>query len=96
MKFEIGAALLAAMALAGCTGQQGNPNGQPYATDASGMVAVSPQAVGTVAYDPYGKAPSFADMDIGSVAITPSSTPPMNFTPQAAPPAPQRPDSMSR
>jgi hypothetical protein len=96
MRFEFGAALLAAMALAGCTGLQGNPNGQPYATDTSGMVAVSPQAVGAVAYDPYGKAPSFADMEIGSAAIMPSSAPPMNFTPQGAPPAAQRPGSMSR
>ena len=89
MRFEIGAALLAAMALAGCTGPQGNPNGQPYATDTGGTIAVSPQAVGTVAYDPYGKAPSFADMDIGSAAIMPSSAPPMYVTPPSAP-APQR------
>ena len=99
MRFEIGAALLAAMALAGCTGPQGNPNGQPYATDTGGMVAVSPQAIGTVAYDPYGKAPSFADMDIGSPAINPSSVPTMSLTPPGAP-APQRmpprPGSMQR
>ncbi len=90
MRFEIGAALLAAMALVGCTGQQGNPNGQPYAADTGGMIAVAPQALGTANYDPYAKAPSFADMDIGSAAITPSPTPPMNFTPQGASPAPAR------
>ena len=96
MKFEMGAALLAVLALAGCTGLQGNPNGQPYATDPGGTVAVSPQAVGTVAYDPYGKAPSFADMDIGSAAIMPSSAPTIYVTPQGAPPAPRRPGSMQR
>lgn len=86
MRLEIGAALLAAMTIAGCTGQQGNPNGQPYAADTGGMIAVAPQALGTASYDPYAKPPSFADMDIGSVAITPSPTPPMNFTPQSASP----------
>jgi hypothetical protein len=94
MRFETGAALLAAMTLAGCMGPHGNPNGRPYATEPGGMVAVSPQAVGTATYDPYGKAPEFADIDIGSSAITPSSTPPMyapmNVTPQGPSPAPQR------
>ena len=89
MRFEIGAALLAAMALAGCSGVQGNPNGQPYAGDTGGMMAVAPQALGTVAYDPYAKAPSFADMDIGSAAITPAPTPSMNVMPP--PPARPRP-----
>jgi hypothetical protein len=88
MRFQIGAALLAAMALAGCMGPEGNPNGQPYATDPGGMIAVAPQALGAVAYDPYTKPPNFADMDIGSAAITPSPTPPMNLTPQGASPTP--------
>jgi hypothetical protein len=90
MRIEIGAALLAAMTLAGCMAPHGNPNGQAYATDPGGMVGVSPHAIGTATYDPYGKAPGFADMDIGSAAITPAPTPPMNFTPQGASPAPQR------
>ena len=94
MRFEIGAALLAAMALAGCMGPEGNPNKQAYATDPGGSVAVTPQAVGTVTYDPYGKAPSFADMDIGSAAIAPPPPPPMNLTPPSA--APRRPGSMQR
>ena len=92
MRFEIGGALLAAIALAGCMGPEGNPNKQAYATDPGGTVAVSPQAVGTVAYDPYAKAPSFADMDIGSAAIAPP--PPLNLTPPSASPAPRRPGSM--
>ena len=94
MRFEIGAALLAAMALAGCMGPQGNPNGQAYATDPGGSVAVTPQAVGTVAYDPYGKAPSFADMEIGSAAIAPPPPPPLTLTPPST--APRRPGSMQQ
>lgn len=88
MRFAIGAALLAAAALAGCMGPEGNPNGQPYATDPGGMIAMAPQTLGVVAYDPYAKPQSFADMDIGSAAITPSSTPPMNITSQGASPPP--------
>ena len=86
MRFEIGAALLAALALGGCMGPEGNPNGQPYATDTGGAIAAAPQALGTVSYDPYGKPASFADMDIGSPAITPSATPPMTVTPMGASP----------
>ena len=94
MRFEIGAALLAAMALAGCMGPNGNPDGEPYATEASGMVAVAPQALDTASYDPYGKAPDFADMTIGSSAITPAATPPMNLTTQGASPMPARPGTL--
>ena len=35
MRFSIGIALLG-LALAGCAGPEGNPNGQPYATDPGG------------------------------------------------------------
>ena len=77
MRFEIGAALLAALALGACMGPEGNPDGQPYATDPSGMIAAAPQALGTVSYDPYGKPASFADMDIGRPAITPMTVTPM-------------------
>lgn len=90
MRFQIGAALLAAAALAGCMGPDGNPNGQPYATDSGGLIAAQPQTMGVVAYDPYAKPASFADMDIGSSAITPSSTPPMNLSTQGASPTPMR------
>lgn len=94
MRFQIGATLLAAMALAGCANSQGNPNGQPYVNDKNGMMAAAPQALGTVSYDPYAKPASFADMDIGSAAITPSPTPPMNPPPLGPPPAQRRPGSM--
>ena len=90
MRFEIGAALLAAMTLAGCMGSNGNPNGQVYATETGGMVAVSPQVIGTVSYDPYGTAPNFSDMDIGTPATAPMPAASMNLTPQGASPAPQR------
>jgi hypothetical protein len=96
MRIQIGAALLAAMALAGCAGPQGNPNGTPYATDAGGTVATAPMALGTASYDPYAKAPTFADMDIGSSAITPTATPPSNVMPMGPQPAPRRPGPMPR
>jgi hypothetical protein len=91
MRFEISAVLIAAFALAGCMGPEGNPNGQSYATDTSGMIATAPQAVGKDNYDPYGKPSDFADMDIGSAAIAPSATPPMNLTTQGASPMPAHP-----
>ena len=95
MRFQIAAALLAALALAGCIGPQGNPNGQPYANDTDGQITAAPQALGTVTYDPYGKPANFADMDIGSAAITPSQTPPMNLSTQGAAPMPaMRPGQM--
>jgi len=82
MRIQIGTALLAAMVLAGCADSQGNPNHQSYATDKGGMIAVAPQALGTASYDPYAKPPNFADMDIGSPAITPATTlPPANLPP---------------
>jgi hypothetical protein len=94
MRFQIAAALLAALGLGACMGPEGNPNGQAYANDPSGQIAMAPQALGTVAYDPYGKPANFEDMDIGSSAITPSQTPPMNLTTQGASPAPMRPGQM--
>ena len=87
MRFQIGAALLAGFALAGCMGPDGNPNGQPYATETGGMVAVAPQALGTVSYDPYAKSSSFADMDIGTAATMPTA--PMNVMPMGAAPRPR-------
>ncbi|HEX4027506.1 MAG TPA: hypothetical protein VHX18_07790 [Rhizomicrobium sp.] len=89
MRFEIGAALVAALALAGCMGPDGNPNGQPYATDTGGLIATAPQALGTVSYDPYAKPPSFADMDIGSVATMPPPNLPMNVMPMSPAPRPR-------
>ena len=46
MRFPMTAVLLAACAserLAGCMGQHGNPDSQPYATEPGGAIAVKPQ-----------------------------------------------------
>ena len=97
MRFSMTAALLAACALSAfglsacANGNQGNPDHQPYATDPAGTIAVKPQFIDTASYDPYGTPPPFSDMQSGSVAITPSATPPMNMTPQGASPMPGAP-----
>jgi hypothetical protein len=83
MRFSIGIALLG-LALTGCMGPEGNPDGQPYATDPSGAIAVKPQFLGTDSYDPYGKPAPFSDMQMGEPATRPSPTPPLNLTPQGA------------
>jgi hypothetical protein len=89
MRFSMTVALLAACALSACAnGNQGNPSNQPYATDPTGAIAVKPEFVGTVSYDPYGTPPPFADMQAGSVAITPAPSPPLNLSPQGQSPAP--------
>jgi hypothetical protein len=97
MRFSMTAALLAACALTACglgacaNGNQGNPDHQPYATDPAGAVAVKPQFISTESYDPYGTPQPFSDMQVGSPAIAPSATPPMNMTPQGASPMPGAP-----
>jgi hypothetical protein len=91
MRLSIAAALLAASALAGCLGPEGNPNGQAYATDAGGTIATQPQFVGNETYDPYGKSAPFYDMTIGSAAITPAATPPLDLSTRGATPTPQGP-----
>jgi hypothetical protein len=98
MRFSIGFALLG-LALAGstltaCAGPEGNPNGQPYANEAGGAIAVKPEVLGMDNYNPYAEAKPFADMQAGQVAITPAPTPPLNLTPLGAMPAPQRPAPM--
>lgn len=84
MKWTVGAALIAAMALAGCMGPEGNPNAQPYANDAGGTAAVKPETMGKVAYDPYATPAPFSDMQAGQAAINPP--PPMPL-PVPNPPA---------
>lgn len=85
MKLAIGAALVAAMALGGCMGPQGNPDGVAYADEPGGTLAVKPQTVGTVSYDPYGTPAPFADMQAGQSAINPPAPMPM-ITPTVPPP----------
>ena len=87
MKFSVGAALLAAMALAGCMGPEGNPNGQPYTNEPGGMMAAKPETIGTVSYDPYGTPAPFADMQAGQPAINPPPPMPMPMAPANPRPA---------
>jgi hypothetical protein len=76
MRFPIIAALLATSLVGACMGPQGNPNGQPYANEPGGAIALKPQSLGAESYDPYGKPSSFADMDIGNPAINPAPASP--------------------
>ena len=69
--------LLAVLALAGCMGPAGNPNGQSYAD--SGMIAVKPVPAAAVQYDPKAEIP-----DLGAMQITP---PPNSAAPLYRPPA---------
>jgi hypothetical protein len=71
MKWYLLTAGLTALALAGC-GSEGNPNGQPYATDPGGTIAAKPQTIGTVSYQPYAKVAPFEDMKAGA-PITPNA-----------------------
>jgi len=71
MKFPI--IWLAALALAGCIGPEGNPSGQPYADQ--GMIAFKPQPAPAVTYDPNVTAPPFNDMQIGQPALNPPPPP---------------------
>ena len=51
--------LLAALALTACAGPQGNPNGQPYADQPGGMIAVRPEAAAATSYNPYATQPAY-------------------------------------
>ena len=62
-----------AILLAGCAGPDGNPNGQPYAGEPGGTIAVAPQNMGMPLYDPDAKAPPFEDMKAGGVGANQSS-----------------------
>ena len=74
MKFQIAfAALTLTFALAACMGPEGNPNGQPYASEPGGTLAVAPAANGAETYDPRKPAPPFQDMRTGA---TPPAPPP--------------------
>jgi hypothetical protein len=83
MRISIGMALLG-LALAGCAGPEGNPNGQPYANDPSGAIAVKPQFLGQDAYNPYAQPAPFEDMQAGQAVIKPAPTPPLDLTTKGA------------
>ena len=66
---------LAALALAGCMGAEGNPGGQPYADAPGGVIAVKPEPAPAVTYDPNAAPPAFDDMKIGQPALNPAPAP---------------------
>jgi hypothetical protein len=79
MKFPI--ILMAALALAGCMGPEGNPNRQPYADQ--GMVAFKPEPAPPTTYDPSATPTSFNDMQIGQPALNPPPSPAPVYRPPA-------------
>jgi hypothetical protein len=92
MRFLIPVAILAVSSLAACSsGPDGNPNGQPYADEPGGTLAVRPQFISTDSYDPYAKAAPFEDMQMGSAAVMPAPTPPLNLSPRGASSIPPNP-----
>lgn len=87
MRISMTAALLALAGLGACAhGPDGNPNNQPYADQPGGTIAVQPQMISTVSYDPYAAPKPFADMEYSAVAITPTSS--LNMPPSGAAPMP--------
>jgi len=78
--------LLAALALAACTGPAGNPGGQPYADAPGGVLAVRPEPAPAVAYNPNTVPPSFDDMQIRPAALNPLPGPPPAPPPVYSPP----------
>jgi hypothetical protein len=89
MKFEHAITLgtaAASLLLAGCMGPAGNPNGQPYANEPGGTIAVTPQNIDTATYDPYAPAAPFADMKAGGAGANQPS-PTGGRVPSAPPPA---------
>ena len=69
------ATVAGSLLLAGCMGPDGNPNGQPYAGEPGGVIAVAPQTVGVPMYDPDAKAAPFDSMKAGGAgANQPSPT----------------------
>jgi hypothetical protein len=76
MKYSALAGLFA-LVLGGCMGPDGNPDGQPYATDPGGTVAAPPSVNGVVAYNPESMAPQQADTApvMGLPPVTPTPQP---------------------
>jgi hypothetical protein len=73
MKFAIALAVVVLpIALGGCMGPEGNPNGMAYADEPGGAIAAPPQSMGTVSYDPSGPVPPFDDMKAGAVVGGPA------------------------
>jgi hypothetical protein len=73
MKYPL--CLLALLALTACAGPEGNPNGQPYAGEPGGMIAVRPEPAAAVSYDPYAVQPAYDGAQFGTPAATPMPPP---------------------
>ena len=88
---RISIVMLAGVAmLAGCMGPEGNPNGQPYANEPGGTIAVAATPVGAPTYDPGAKAAPFEDMRAGGAGAnqpSPTGEKPLN----GVPPSPGQP-----
>ena len=67
--------LLAALALCACAGPEGNPNGQPYADQPGGAMAVRPEPTPTPSYNPYAQSPNNG-MQLAPPPAMPLSPPP--------------------
>jgi hypothetical protein len=68
MKLAIAlAAVILPIALAGCMGPEGNPDGMAYADEPGGAIAAQPQNLGTVSYDPSAPVAPFDDMKASAV-----------------------------
>ena len=72
---------LTALVMSGCMGPDGNPNGQPYAGEPGGTIAVPPSDNGVVTYNPESLAPQSADtaptMGLPAAPPTPQGSPPL-------------------
>jgi hypothetical protein len=85
MKFAIAiAAVILPIALAGCMGPAGNPDGMAYADEPGGAIGAPPQNLGLVSYDPSASVTPFNDMKAGAPAGGPA---PFETSPYGTPPA---------
>lgn len=72
---------LSALVLGGCMGPDGNPDGQPYANEPGGTIAVPPSVNGVVSYNPESLAPQSVDtapmQGLPRAPATPPGSPPL-------------------
>jgi hypothetical protein len=94
MKISILALAGTSLLLGGCFGPEGNPNGQPYANEPGGAIAVAATPVGQPTYDPSAPTASFEDMRAGGAGAnqpSPTGNAPLKGVP-AAPTKPTTPN----
>lgn len=88
MKFVLALAVVVLpVALGGCMGPAGNPNGMAYADEPGGAIAAPPQSLGTVSYDPSAPVARFDDMKAGTPVGGPG---PIEASPYSSAPPPMR------